>query len=127
MRSVISKEGIRLPARDQGEFFGVFDAFQVQVYVEFRPVKVISVGILNVEQLFQRCFPKPWKIVKCEKILVSGHKQPEAMWRDIKHFNVRSAAASVRGFHFVFLQQLAVTRSLRSSRRKLGAGLRTGK
>ena len=72
-----------LPARHQWKFFRVFDALQIQIHVEIRPMKMIAVGKFHVEQLVDRRAAKPREIVEAEKILLARDEQPEAVRRTV--------------------------------------------
>ena len=76
-----------LRARYERKFFRVLDAFQIQIHVEFRPMKMIPVGKFHVEQLAHRRVAKPREIAEAEKIFLARDEQPEAVRRNIQHFS----------------------------------------
>jgi hypothetical protein len=74
-------------ARHERKFFRVLDAFQIQILVQFRPMKMIAVGKFHVEQSVHRRAAKPREIVEAEKVFLARDEQPEAVRRDVQHFS----------------------------------------
>jgi hypothetical protein len=47
----------------------MFDAIQIQIHIQFRPMKMMAMGKFHSEQLLYRRLAKPRKIIEARKIL----------------------------------------------------------
>ena len=79
--------------------FRFLNAFQMQIDVDPRPVKMVGADSLHAADLRHARGLKPWKVRKSQKMLLPVDQHPESMRRNVEDFSLRSAGASVLGFH----------------------------
>jgi hypothetical protein len=66
-----------LAAPDEWEAFWVLKGFDGQIYVQIRPVKMILLRSMNVQDLRHRCVGEPREFLKGYEQLSVPQKDPE--------------------------------------------------
>ena len=70
-----------------------------EVHVEIRPVEMICMWPLDVENLRDRRAGKPGELLKRDEQLSTPEEEPEPLPRYVDNFNLRSACAKLVGSH----------------------------
>jgi hypothetical protein len=84
---------------DQGEPVWLGQTVDTKVDIEFRPVQVISMQQLNVQDLAHGCLAEPRKVLVGQEVFLVLDQNPLSELTDVGDFNPRSACATRRGFH----------------------------
>jgi hypothetical protein len=87
---------------DQRECFGLIQGVEAEIHVKVRPVKVIPVLKLDIQNLINGCVSEPGEVFIRQEILLVLKKKPETETIDVGHFNLQSACAKPQGCHLSF-------------------------
>jgi hypothetical protein len=87
---------------DQGKCFRLIQGGEAEIYVKVRPVKVIPVKKLDIQNLINCCGPEPRELFIGKEVLLVLKQEPETKSIDIGHFNLQNACAKRPGCNFSF-------------------------
>jgi hypothetical protein len=59
----------------------------VKINVEVRPVEVVRLRTLDMEDRAHGCVSEPGEVLECEEVLCLVQQQPEAVGRDPENLN----------------------------------------
>jgi len=63
------------------------DRLDVKIDVEVRPIEVVWLRTLDMEDPAHGCVSEPGEVLECEEVLRLVQQQPEAVGRDPKNLN----------------------------------------
>jgi hypothetical protein len=65
----------------------MLNGFHGKVHIKVGPVQMVRLRELDVQQLSDGNIPEPGKLLKRQEKFPPAEEQPEAMLRDVGHFN----------------------------------------
>src|SRR5262245_53153375 len=77
--------------RHQRKLVRLANRFDIEAYIELRPIQVVRTRTLHVGELLDRRLLKPRKIGKRQKYLFVAEEDPETVFGDVRHFSFQSA------------------------------------
>ena len=84
---------------NQREALRMFDGLHRKIDIELGPVEVVVLRPHNIEDLRYWRALEPREVLERQEQLSIVKEEPEALPRDVRNFNLRSACAKLFGFH----------------------------
>jgi hypothetical protein len=76
-----------LAAPDEWETFWVLKRLDGQIYVQIRPVEMILLWPMDIQDLRHRCVGEPGEFLESYEQLSVSEKDPETLRRDIRNLS----------------------------------------
>ena len=83
----------------QREAFWVLDRFHRQIDVEVRPIQMVGMRKLHVQQSADRNVSEPGKLMERHEKFPASKQKPKSVLRDVRYLNLRSVLSKLRRSH----------------------------
>ena len=83
----------------QREAFWVLDRFHRQIDVEVRPIQMVGMRKLHVQQSADRNVSEPGKLMERHEKFPTSKQKPKSVLRDVRYLNLRSVLSKLRRSH----------------------------